>query len=87
MHLDHDHRERENVGSFGKSSLIQDLWSGPLHVEPIFSRIILGGILAFDGGTRKTCDECMTEVIHNYIQLPEWLIRQKNKIWNGNVLL
>ena len=71
MHLDHEHRERENVPSFGKGTLSQDLWGGPLHIKSNLFRVVLRGLLVFNGGTRKAGDECMTGLIHKYIRLAE----------------
>jgi hypothetical protein len=64
-HLDHDHRESENVCFLAMSSPIKDFWRSPLHSVTRMGLGTLGGIQVLsDRSEAKICETGMTRVVH-----------------------
>ena len=69
-YLDHDHRERENVGFLAAWPLVQDLWRSPSRGVTILTRCTPYGIQVQSHlGEAEIRDACMTRVIHEDICL------------------
>ena len=71
MYLNHDHRERENIGFFAVRPLLaQDLRRSPSHGMIMTIRGTPDGIQVFsNGGKTKIRDPCATGGIHKDIWL------------------
>jgi hypothetical protein len=67
--LDHDHRERENIGFFAVCPLlVQNLWRGPLPgVTPITQGTPDGIQVLSDPGKPKVGDSCVVGGIQKNI--------------------
>jgi hypothetical protein len=69
-HLDHDHRERENVRFLAIYPIVQDLWGSPSRGMVMVTRDAQLGIYACgDRSETKIRDPCMAVGIHKDIWL------------------
>ena len=69
-YLDHDHRERENVGRFGTFSSIADLWGRPSRAEAALIRSAPYRIqVSSDLGETEIRDAYLTGVFHKDVGL------------------